>query len=63
MKKANKDIRDAAKAAGINLWQLADAYGLSESGFSKRMRFEFAPDEKQKIFAIITNLKEQNKEA
>ena len=60
MDKANKDIRNAVKAAGVCMWQVADAFGMSESGFCKRMRFEFAPEERQRVLAIIEELKVKN---
>lgn len=59
----NKEIREAAKNAGVCLWQVAEAYGISEVTFSRRMRKEFTPEEKQKIMGIIDRLSREKKEA
>lgn len=52
----NKEIREAAKVAGVKLWQVADAYGVNDGNFSRKLRRELPPDEKQKILSIIEEL-------
>lgn len=52
----NKDIRKEIAAAGLKLWQVAEAYGTSDSYFSKKLRHEFSEEEKAKVRAIITSL-------
>lgn len=52
----NREIRDAAKAAGVKLWQVADAYGLNDGNFSRKLRKELSESEKQKILNIIQKL-------
>lgn len=52
----NKDIRLAAAGAGIHLWQIAQALGVTDSTFSRMLRVELTPDDKQRIVAIISNL-------
>lgn len=49
----NQDIREAAKAAGVRLWQVADAYGVNDGNFSRKLRRELPQAEKEKILAII----------
>ena len=36
--KANLDVRECAKKAGVYLWQIAAAIGVSEPTFNRRMR-------------------------
>lgn len=57
MGKANNDIYVAAKSAGVKLWQIADALGMMDSNFSRKLRKELPADEKEKIRQIITNFK------
>lgn len=52
----NMDIRQAAADAGVRLWQIADAIGLNDGNFSRKLRKELPEDEKQKIFGIIEDL-------
>lgn len=52
----NTDVREAAKKAGVKLWQIADAIGITDGNFSRKLRKEFSAEEKQKILAIIDDL-------
>ena len=38
--KANMKIREEARNSGVRLWQIADALGIQESMFSKKLRKE-----------------------
>lgn len=53
----NQRIREAAKAAGVKLWQVAEAYGLSDGNFSRKLRRELPADEQARILQIIDDLK------
>lgn len=53
----NEEIRNAAKNAGIRLWQIADELGINDGNFSRKLRRELSQDEKAKILGIIDNLK------
>lgn len=53
---ANQIIRKTAKAHGVKLWQVADAYGLNDGNFSRKLRHELPEDEQQKIINIIHRL-------
>jgi len=55
----NKDIRDYAKSRGVLLWQIAESLGITDSSFSRKLRHEFPPDEKQKIMKIIDKLERE----
>lgn len=52
----NQDIRQAAKAAGVRLYQIAAEIGLNDGNFSRRLRYELPDTEKQKIYDIIDRL-------
>ena len=52
-KVANFEIRCAAGSYGIRLWQVADAIGMNESAFSRKLRKELPQEEKQRILEAI----------
>ena len=56
---ANQEIRRAAAAAGLRLWQLAERLGYSEGGFSRRLRHELPPEERDQILEIIRTITEE----
>ncbi len=53
----NQDIRLAAGAAGIRLWQIADRLGMTDGNFSRKLRHELPDSEKVRIREIIEQLK------
>ena len=55
----NQDIRSAATAAGVKLWQIADNLGLADFNFSRKLRKELPQEEKEKIFSIIEQLSQE----
>ena len=59
----NKDIRQAAKDAGLHLWQIADCLGIRDNEFSRSLRYELADFEKTKIKTIIVRLAKERKRA
>lgn len=52
----NKDIRNAAGSCGVRLWQIADAIGMTDSSFSRKLRKELPQEEKERILAVIERL-------
>lgn len=50
----NLDIRQEAKKAKVNLWQIAEQLGIVDSTFSRKLRKELSVEEKTKIRAIIS---------
>lgn len=56
---ANQDIRQAAAASGVKLWQIADALGIADCNFSRKLRKELPQEEKEKIFSIIERLSQE----
>lgn len=56
---SNQDIRLTAAGAGVRLWQIADALGISDYKFSRKLRKELPQEEKEKIFSIIRELSQE----
>ena len=52
----NKEIRNAAGGYGLKLWQVAEAIGMNESAFSRKLRKELPQEEKAKILEAIHRL-------
>lgn len=52
----NVDIRRVAAGNGVRLWQIADALGISDAQFSRKLRREISAEEKEKVFEIIAQL-------
>lgn len=63
MMRANMEIRNAAKKAGIRLWEVAAACGINDGNFSRKLRQELPQEEKEKILAIIDRLAQEKQEA
>ncbi len=55
----NLEIRQKAKKARVNLWEVAEIYGISDTNFSKKLRRELPNAEKAKILDIIEQIKAQ----
>lgn len=55
----NKDIREAAKQAGVCLWQIAERLGMNDGNFSRKLRREFTQEEREKIMGIIAELERE----
>lgn len=52
----NQDVRQAATGAGVKLWRIADALGIADCNFSRKLRKELPQEEKDRIFKIIERL-------
>ena len=52
----NQDIRRAAAAPGVRLWQIAEALGIADCSLSRKLRKELSAEEKERIFSIIKKL-------
>jgi hypothetical protein len=52
----NVDIRLAVQKSGIRLWQVADALGVADCNFSRKLRHELPADEKEQILKIIERI-------
>lgn len=53
----NADVREAAKNAGIFLYQVAAAMGISEPTMTRKLRFELSDAEKKPLFEAIEHIK------
>lgn len=53
---ANQDVRVAAKAAGVKLWQIAEELGIADSAFSRKLGHELPEETRRKVLAIIEEL-------
>lgn len=58
----NRILRDAAKANGVKLWQIAERVGVAEATFSRKLRHELPEQERQNILSIIDELAQAGKE-
>lgn len=56
---SNQDIRRAAAGAGVKLWQIAEALGIADCSFSRKLRRELPAEEKDRIFSIIRELSQE----
>lgn len=57
--RANAEIRESAKRAGVCLWQVAAACGINDGNFSRKLRQELPQEEKEKILEIIDRLAQE----
>jgi len=55
----NFEVRSAAASAGVKLWQIADALGVNDGNFSRKLRKEFTPEEKERILEIIDRISKE----
>lgn len=63
MSTANMEIRECAKSAGVRLWEVAEAYGINDGNFSRKLRRELPSEEKEKVLSIINRLAQEKQEA
>lgn len=56
-KKANNDIREAARKSGVFLYQIAKKLDISDSGFIVKLRYEFSEADKEQVFNAIENIR------
>ena len=53
---ANQKIKGAAKAADVRLWEVAEAIGISDGAFSRKLRRELPETEQRKILNIVADI-------
>ena len=58
-RKTNVTIRNAAHEAGVHHWEIAEALGISEGSFCRRMRHELPEAEQAHILTIINDISAQ----
>lgn len=59
----NLELRKAAKAAGIPLWRIADAIGVSEPTMTRKLRHELPENEKKQLLNLIKQLAREGENA
>lgn len=52
----NVEVRAAYMSKGIKQWQVAAELGLSETHFSRKLRYRLPPEEKERVLAAIEKL-------
>lgn len=57
----NLEIRMAIKNARLFNYEIAAELGLSETSFSRKLRKELTPDEKERILAAIERLAKEER--
>ena len=62
MKNANKDIRNIAFERNVKMYQIAEKMGIHYVTLNNRLRKELTKEEKEKIFKIIEELKNDKEE-
>lgn len=58
----NQDIRDTIKNAGLKMWEVAEAYGIADSNFSRKLRYELSSADRSKIIDIIDRLADKREQ-
>lgn len=51
------EIKKRILAAELKVWQVADAFGVADTTFSKYLRREFSDADTEKVLSIIERLK------
>lgn len=54
------EIKQSILTAGLKIWQVAYAYGVTDSNFSRKLRRDFSDKDTQKVMDIIEKLKAEN---
>ena len=59
----NKEIRIAAKQNKVRMWEVAEALGIQDSAFSRKLRHELPDAERERVLEIISSLSVKKREA
>mgnify|MGYP007088308980 CR=1 FL=1 len=60
---SGKDVKKMITDAGLKCWQVAEAWGLCDSNFSRRLRKPFSDEEVSKLKKIIYDLSKKKESA
>ena len=52
----NKEIREKARAKGVNHWEIGERFGVNGTTFSIWMRHEFSPEKKAQALEYIDQI-------
>lgn len=61
--KLNSEIREKAKERGVKLWEIAEVLNINDGNFSRKLRKELPPTEKQAILNIIDEIADKKENA
>lgn len=53
----NADLRQAARAAGVYFWQIAQLWGVSEAYMTRLMRQDLTEEKRQQLLSAVEQLK------
>lgn len=53
----NADLRQAARAAGVYFWQIAQLWGVSEAYMTRLMRQDLTEEKRQQFLSAVEELK------
>ncbi len=53
---ANVEFRAVAKKAGVRLWEVAEAIGITDGMLSRRLRRELPNVEREKLLLIVAEI-------
>ena len=56
MTRENQRIREAARDAGVNLWEVAERLKIADQTLSRRLRRELPEEAQEKILGIIADI-------
>ena len=59
----NADIRDALRSTAVRQWEVCERLHVSEAAFSRALRHELSPAEKDKILGVINEIAAEREEA
>lgn len=51
------DLRQAARAAGVYFWQIAQLWGVSEAYMTRLMRQDLTEEKRQQFLSAVEQLK------
>lgn len=57
--KENQTVRRAARAAGVPLWRVAAAIGVSEPTLTRWLRVPLQEDKEKRVMAAIAELEQE----
>ena len=55
----NLEIRRETAENGLKLWEVAEACGMTDSTFSRKLRRELPSDQRDHVLSVIANLAER----
>ena len=62
MEVRNKEIRDYIKSKKVPMWRIAEELGISDSSFSRLLRYKVSEEKKIKICEIADRLSDEYKD-